>query len=180
MFGRASSAAWMLATSVAAVELHVIGFVVRPLNVRVNVPPLMPPPNVSVWTALAPLGDDRIPVAGAAVRVVALLTITPAICARVPLPLTVRVPPWMFAVPVLAARPDTTRLPAPPLIKEPPPVMFPLRVRGKAELNELIVLGKPLSRPALVGVAAAGIRIEVPAVSGPEYRRVAAAPPVIW
>src|SRR5947209_1239951 len=169
MLGRASSAAWMLATSVAGVPFQVIGAVVRPLNVRVNVPPLMPNPKVSVCTALTPVGDDRIPVAGAAVRVVALLTITPAICARLPLPLTVSVPPWTFAVPVLAARPDTTRLPGPPLISEPPPVTFPLSVRGKAELNVLIVLGKPVSSPALVGVGAAGMRTEAPAVSGPEY-----------
>ena len=180
MFGRASRAAWMLACRVAVVALQVIGAVVRPLNVRVNVPPVMPAPKVSVCTALTPPGEARMPVAGVAVRVVALLTMMPAICARVPLPLSVRLPPWMLAVPVLVSRAVSARLPGPPLISEPPPLMFPVNVSGMAGLRALIVLGKPLSRPALVGVVAAGMRTAAPPVSGPEYEVVIAAPPVIW
>jgi hypothetical protein len=179
-FGRALRKVWMLDARVAGVALQGIGAVVSPLNVRVKVPPLMPAPKVSVCTALTPPGEARMPVTGAAVSVVGLLTINPAIWARVPLPLSVRVPPWMLAVPVLVFRFASTRLPAPPLIREPPPLMFPVNVNGIAGLRVLIVLGRPLSRPALVGVAAAGMVVTLPPVSGPEYCATIAAPPVIW
>src|SRR5262249_38952387 len=158
IFGRALSAFWMLVTRVPVVELHAIGAVVRPLKVRVKVPPVIPEPKVSVCTALTPPGEARMPVDGGAVRVVALLTTRPAIWARVPLPFSVRVPPWMLAVPVLVAREVMARLPGPPLISEPPPLMFPMNVRGRFGLRALIVLGKPLRRPAPVGVVAAGMR----------------------
>ena len=73
----------------------------------------------------------------------------------------------------------STRLPGPPLMSEPPPLMLPENVRAKAGLRALIVLGKPLSTPAPVGVVAP-TETATPPVSGPEYVQVIAAPPVIW
>ena len=80
MFGSALSHL-DIAGSVAAVELHVIAAVVRPLNVRVNVPLEIPLPKVRVWTALTPPEEARMPVLGAEVSVDGLVTIRPATCA---------------------------------------------------------------------------------------------------
>jgi hypothetical protein len=53
MVGSALSAAWILACSVVVVALQAIGAVVAPLKVSVNVPPVIVPPKVIVWTVLA-------------------------------------------------------------------------------------------------------------------------------
>lgn len=54
IFVRASKAASIFATRVALVALHAIEDVVRP-KLSVNVPPVIPLPNVSVWISLVPL-----------------------------------------------------------------------------------------------------------------------------
>src|SRR5262249_49896191 len=76
--------AWMLAVGVGAVLLQVMLLVVWPLNVRVNVPPVMPLPKVSVCTAFTP---------AAGARVVELLTVTAEMPAVVVAIVRVLVPP---------------------------------------------------------------------------------------